>query len=215
MMVERVRTKISIVAVLLWMAPAAALAQTATGFDKGYAEIVAQSAFGNVTSQSFGGEVGFTVSPDIQVFAEGGVVRDAAPSSLGAAAQRIAAGISAAAGGGDYRVRQPVRFGLGGVKYVVPTGSKAQPYFLLGAGIANVKRDVSFSTPSGDVANFATIGTDLSGTETKPMVSLGVGVGVPVLERLIIDLQYRYGRVFTSDAGLNVSRAGIGVGVRF
>jgi hypothetical protein len=32
---------------------------------------------------------------------------------------------------------------------------------------------------------------------------------------LIVDLQYRYGRVFTSGGGLNVHRAGIGLGVRF
>jgi hypothetical protein len=32
---------------------------------------------------------------------------------------------------------------------------------------------------------------------------------------LIIDLQYRYGRVFMSDEGLNISRAGVGIGVRF
>ena len=53
---------------------------------RGYVEGVAQSAFGNVTSQSFGGEFGVTVHPGVSIFVEGGYVRDAAPASLGAAA---------------------------------------------------------------------------------------------------------------------------------
>jgi opacity protein-like surface antigen len=48
-----------------------------------------------------------------------------------------------------------------------------------------------------------------------PRDAVGVGVGVPVGSMVIIDLQYRYGRVAASDGGLNINRAGIGVGVRF
>jgi opacity protein-like surface antigen len=93
--------------------------------------------------------------------------------------------------------------------------SKVGPYVLVGGGVAKVKRDVTFSTPAGDVSQFVTIGRDLSGSETKGMLSVGGGVEVPVWHGLIIDLQYRYGRVFTSDEGLNVHRAGAGIGVRF
>ena len=46
--------------------------------DHGYVEGVIQSAFGNVTSQSYGAEVGFTVRPNLQVFGEVGRVRDVA-----------------------------------------------------------------------------------------------------------------------------------------
>jgi opacity protein-like surface antigen len=183
---------------------------------KGYAEVVAQSAFGNVTSQSFGGEVGIAVRPGMQVFVEAGMIRDAAPATLGVNAQRIAAGIAAAAGTVDFRVRQPVTFGVAGLKYVITgSGTRAEPYVLVGGGVASVKRDVAFSTPAGDVNQFVTLGSDLSGSETKGMLSVGAGVGVAVWRALVIDLQYRYGRIFTSDGGLNVSRAGIGVGVRF
>ena len=52
--------KIVMTAVLVWMATSGlAQAQTGSASDpagKGYAEAVAQSAFGNVTSQSYGGE---------------------------------------------------------------------------------------------------------------------------------------------------------------
>jgi hypothetical protein len=39
-------------------------------------------------------------------------------------------------------------------------------------------------------------------------------VAWPVWEKLVVDFQYRYGRVFTSE-GLNMNRAGVGIGVRF
>jgi opacity protein-like surface antigen len=204
----------------MWLAAAgAALAQAAPPAappNRGYVEVVAQSAFGTVTSQSFGGEVGVAIRPNVQVFVEGGRIRDAAPSTLGARAQTIAAGIAAVAGTADFRVRQPVTFGLAGLKYVVTvSGTKAEPYVLVGGGFANVKRDVSFTTSAGDASQFVTLGSDLSGSETKGMVSVGAGFAIPLWRTLGIDLQYRYGRVFTSNEGLNVSRAGIGVGVRF
>ena len=205
--------KTSCAAVLVCMTLATSARAQST---KGYAEVVAQSAFGNVTSQSFGGEIGVAVRPGIQVFVEAGMIRDAAPSTLGANAQRIAAGIAAAAGSADFRVRQPVTFGVAGLKYVVTgSGTRIEPYVLVGGGVANVKRDVAFSTPAGDVGQFVTLGSDLSGSETKGMLSLGAGVAVPVWRAMVIDLQYRYGRIFTSGGGLNANRAGIGIGVRF
>ncbi len=216
------RMKMSIAALLVWtgFAPAAH-AQSAGGTapaapTRGYAEVVAQSAFGNVTSQSFGGEVGFAIRPGIQVFVDAGMIRDAAPATLGSSAQTIAAGIAAAAGSADFRVRQPVTFGVAGVKYLVTSsGTRAEPYVLVGGGVASVKRDVTFSTPAGNVNQFVTLGSDLSGSETKGMLSIGAGVGVPVWHSVMIDLQYRYGRIFTSGGGLSANRAGIGIGVRF
>jgi opacity protein-like surface antigen len=182
---------------------------------RGYIEAVAQSAFGNVTSQSFGGEAGVNVTPEVQIFLDAGLIRDAAPSTLGSNAQKIAAGVSAVAGGADFHVKEPVTFGVAGVKYVFPATSRAAPYILGGAGIAQAKKDVTITPSTGTLNQFVTLGSDLSGNETKPMISLGVGVGVPLGRVVILDLQYRYGRIFTSGDGLNVNRAGIGVGVRF
>jgi opacity protein-like surface antigen len=183
---------------------------------RGYAEAVAQSAFGNVTSQSFGGEFGIAVRPGVSIFVEGGLVRDASPASLGAAAQTLASAVTVLAGPTTYRVKEPVTFGVAGVKYAFPvSSSRVEPYVLAGAGLAQARKDVSFTTPSGDITQYATLGTDLSGSETKAMISVGAGVGWLIGRALVIDLQYRYGRVFTSGDGLNLNRAGVGVGVRF
>ena len=91
---------------------------------------------------------------------------------------------------------------------------------MAGGGMAQVKKDVSFSINGSDVTSTlpqlgVVLGTDLSGSETKPMLTLGGGAVWPVWQRLIVDFQFRYGRVFTEDEGLNLSRAGVGIGVRF
>jgi opacity protein-like surface antigen len=120
-----------------------------------------------------------------------------------------------------FRVKEPVTFGLAGVRYgfLLPPG-KLEPYLIGGGGISRVRRDVSFTVAGNDVTSTVgqfgvVLGTDLAGSETKPMLTLGGGIAWPAWQHLIVDFQYRYGRVFTSDQSTNVSRAGIGLGVRF
>ena len=200
----------------------AASAQTAAATaDRGYVEVGIQSAFGNVTTQAFSGEFGWTVHPNLQVFVEGGAIRDVATPETGAAAQAIAGSLSQTQSNVTYTVRQPVTFGVGGLKYEVTASPLVHPYALGGFGIANVRQDVSFAVGGTDVTSslptqFGVIlGTDLSGSFTKPMVTAGGGVMFWPGSRMVLDLQFRYGHIMADDGGINVSRAGVGVGVRF
>ena len=196
-------------------------AQTPAAADRGYAEVALQSAFGNVTSQSYGGEVGVTVAPNVQLFAEAGMVRDVATASIGAAAQTIAGALSQTQPNVAFRVKQPVTFGVAGVKFVVPTAGTIRPYVLAGGGVASVKQDVTFTVGGSDVtSNLATqfgvqLGSDLSGSFTKPMIVAGAGAMWPAWQRLVVDFQFRFGRILAEEGGINVSRAGIGLGLRF
>jgi opacity protein-like surface antigen len=187
---------------------------------KGYVEAVAQSAFGNVTSQSFGGEFGVTVLPSVQLFLDVGQVHNVATADISAAATTIAGYLSLAQTNVGYSIKQPVTFGVGGVKFSVPVTGKLQPYVMAGGGVAKVKEDVKFSVGGSDVTGNLTpygvvLGADLSGTFTKPMATVGVGVMWPAWQRLVLDFQYRYGRIFADGQAINVSRAGLGLGVRF
>jgi hypothetical protein len=47
------------------------------------------------------------------------------------------------------------------------------------------------------------------------MIVVGAGAMWPLWQRLVADLQFRFGRILAEDGGINVSRAGIGIGVRF
>jgi opacity protein-like surface antigen len=91
---------------------------------------------------------------------------------------------------------------------------------MLGGGVARVKQDATFSVGGTDVTDnlqqyFVVLGTDLSGTVTKPMFSLGIGVAWPAWKQLLLDFQYRYGRICVEDQGISINRIGLGLGFRF
>jgi hypothetical protein len=196
-------------------------AATTAADDHGYIEVVAQSAFGNVTSQSYGVEAGGTVAKNVQVFGELGNIRNVATPDISASAQTVAAALTLVQSAAvTFSVKQPVTFFGGGVKYLIPIEqSSVRPYVLGGFGVARVKNDVAFQfggvDASSSLAQYVTIGSDLSGEVTKPMLTLGGGVVWPAWQRLILDFNYRFGRIFTDTQSTTVSRVGLGVGVRF
>jgi opacity protein-like surface antigen len=209
------------IAVLSLTGSAASAQSARADEDHGYVVAVGQSAFGNVTSQSYGVEAGGTVWKDLQIFGEVGNVRNVATAEISAAAQLIAgalAQVQTTAVG--YSVKQPVTFFGGGVRYAARLDqSPLRPYVLGGYGVARVKNDVAFQLGGADatstLSQYVTIGSDLSGEVTKPMLTLGGGVVWPAWQSLIVDFGYRFGRIFTDPKAITVNRAGIGIGVRF
>jgi hypothetical protein len=152
----------------------------------GYVEGIAQSAFGNVTSQSYGAEAGFAVTRSVQLFVEAGRIGDVSTSDLGVNAQTIAAALTLSQSGAvTYTSKEPVSFGVAGLKYLIPVGGNLEPYIIGGFGLARYTKDVRFLIG----------GTDA----TLSLAQYGVVLG----------------RIFADNQGINVSRAGVGVGVRF
>jgi opacity protein-like surface antigen len=197
--------------------------------DRGYLEAVAQSALSNVTSQSYGAEGGVTVWGNLQIFIEAGRTTNVATQDLGSSAQQITTYLSTVQSAAvSVNLKEPVSFGAAGVRLRFPVGSKASPYVMGGIGFAKVTKDVHFLLGGSDATNNlaqygVTLGSDLTGSYTKPMLVLGGGVAWTAWQRLVIDFQYRYGRIFPEDQtpssaamqGINVSRVGAGVGVVF
>jgi opacity protein-like surface antigen len=202
-----------------------AQAQTTAGANrpesKVYVEGVAQSAFGNQTSQSYGAEAGVRISPDVYVFVEGGRARNIAASTLGTNAQAIADSLTRVQTSPvTFTAREPAAFATAGLKYLVQLSGKPAPYVMAGFGIARVTSDVHFLIAGSEItSNMAqygvVLGRDLSGSSTKPMLTFGGGVIVPVWRRVVVDFQYRFGRIFITDQSVNINRAGAGIGFRF
>src|SRR5262249_428700 len=145
--------------------------------DRGYVEGVAQSAFGNVTSQSYGVEFGATIRPTLQVYGEFGQIRDVADTAFTTNPSTIASALaqvqSAAVG---FPARGALLFGGGGIKFRPATTMKVQPYVLGGFGFGQVKNDVTYTlggTEATDsaLAPYVTLGSDLSGSSTHPMLT--------------------------------------------
>lgn len=217
------KTIVAVLASMAVMSGATAQAQSASAAveSTGYVEGLVQSAFGNVTSQSFGAEGGYRVGQRMHVFVELGRVRDTAPKSIGAAAQIIAGYLTQVQTAAvTFSVKQPMEFGIAGIRYTVPYSDRIEPYVIGGVGLARVTRDVGFTIGGSDVTE--TIGTygvalgkDLAGTEDKLMISAGGGVIWKVRAPIFLDATYRYGRVATDGGATTVNRAGLGVGLTF
>jgi opacity protein-like surface antigen len=195
-----------------------------------YVEGIAQSAFGNVTSQSYGVEGGVRIWQDLRIIVEAGRTRDVATSDLAPKAGQIAAYLSGTQSGSvSHSVREPATFGAVGIRYEFQSGSSpASPYVVGAFGLARVRKDVHFVVAGSDVTDSlaqygVALGTDLSGSYTKPMFVVGGGVAWTAWQRLVIDFQYRYGRIAAEDQlpsqtpipAISVNRAGAGIGFRF
>jgi opacity protein-like surface antigen len=202
-----------------------AQAQTAPGpgapKTRAYVEGVAHSAFGNAPSQSYGAEVGVSVVKHLQVFVIAGRTSNVAPSTLGTNAQVIASYLQQTQNATvSFTAKEPVTFGAAGLKYVIPINSRAEPYVLGGAGAAKVSTNVRFLLAGTDVTGNlppygVTLGSDLSGMSTRPMLDVGGGVAWPLWKKIAIDFQYRYGRIFNGDRSITTQLAGAGLAVRF
>ena len=192
--------------------------------DKGYVEVVAQSATGNVTSQSFGVEAGVAIVPRLMVFVEVGKTNDVSPQALGAAAQRMAGGLSQTLSNVEFTVKEPATFVAAGIRLALlpPGESRIRPYVMGGYGVARLQKNVRFSVGGTDVTDnleqppyFLTLGTDLKGTASSGMVVAGGGVTVPVVTHLILDFQFRLNHILAEDEAVTVIRVGAGIGIRF
>jgi len=205
----------------MWMTAAAAGAQTAAAMgERGYVEAVAESAFSNVTSQSYGAEIGVTVQPSLQVFGSFGNMRNVATDELSTSAQTIASALSQLQSGSvSFTAKEPATFFVGGLRYRFAVASpNLKPYVSGGVGIASVTKDVKFFINGSDASSilpqYVTLGSDVSGSESKLMFTLGGGVVWPAWRQLIVDLHYVYSHIST-DTPISVSRAGVGLGVKF
>ena len=200
-----------------------ARAQTAaaTGPDRGYAAFAIGATFGHKSDSSIGGEVGYGLTDALQVFLEGGRMRNVATTDVNARAQTIANAI-----GANVSTVQKATYYDAGLKYRLPRYGMWRPYALLGVGAASLKTAASFSVGGNDVTSRldqlgVQLGSDLSGTLTKIFLTVGVGTNITFGQRFLADLSYRYGRIFPktseidNDRGINAPRVQAGVGIRF
>ena len=143
-------------------------------------------------------------------------MRNIATSDLDAAAAVVAQFI-----GGTSKTKQSVGYFDAGLRYVIPTTGRLEPYVSLGVGAAKVTRSATFAVGGSDVPGQlldrfgVQLGGDLQENETKALVTFGFGTHINVSQRLIGDVSYRYGRIFLSGQGLNTNRLQFGIGVRF
>ena len=207
---KRFARVVPILLALTLSASAAATAQPAArGATKSYAEFDVAATLGHKSDVSIGGEYGFHLSPDFDVFVEGGQIGNAATSQMDDDAARIAANVGATA-----NTISKITFVDAGLRYHWPASVNVDPYVALGAGLAHVKNETTLSANS-DLVQF---GTDLNGTENRPIIMLGGGATVGFAKRYFVDLSYRFGAVLATGDASSVNktqRAQVGIGIKF
>jgi opacity protein-like surface antigen len=203
-----------VVGMVLVVSPRAAHAQS-SGMIVGEAGVT----FGSETGGAFGVTVG-SGSPRIQGIGEVGYFTNVTPKSLQEDADVIALLASSPGALVGVDITAPAFYALGGIRAVVPTTGRAKPYVQGGAGVARVKATLDF-TLNGTNVNSLLIAEgvltrdDLEQSSTEALISFGGGVQVAVGGRGLVDVGYRYYRIFTDDPGINVNRIFGGFGVTF
>jgi opacity protein-like surface antigen len=204
---------------------AASLAQAQTPAadadrSSGYAEIAVGATFGHKSSGSIGAEAGWRVADEVDVFFEGGHIRNAGTQGLD-----DRAAIIANAFGASFSAAYKVNYFDGGVRYHFKTMQHdVRPYLAVGLGVARVRAETVLSingtAVTGDELGIQ-FGNDLNGSISKPIFVIAAGAAKPFGKRYVADLSYRYGRIFPrtgeipNDTGINTNRLQLGVGVRF
>jgi opacity protein-like surface antigen len=81
-----------------------------------------------------------------------------------------------------------------------------------------VTKDVKFQLgcahATSTLSQYVTLGSDISGDESKMIFTLGAGAVYPVWNQVFVDVHYHFGHIST-DTPISVNRLGLGLGVSF
>ncbi|MDE3156167.1 MAG: hypothetical protein KGN76_13780 [Acidobacteriota bacterium] len=220
--------QLAIATVVLCLATAAtaqaqtpAAGQTPSTASRIFAEVDGGVTFGGTTSSVVQGQVGVRVWPAVDVFVEGGRFRDVAPSAVTTRAGVVTTYLNTLGKGtAAAHVTMPATFGAVGARYYFSeTQERLHPYAMVAIGVASVKNDAKFSLNgtdiTGTIGNYGVqLGSDLSGTQTRALLSFGGGVTMD-WNPIFVDAAVRYSRLFTQPTGTNVGSVYAGVGYKF
>jgi opacity protein-like surface antigen len=213
---------------LLVLVAGGADAQTDT---RGFIEGSVGPTMGNQTSGSFGGLVGFNVTPRVQFVVDVNYMQNIINSTL-ATDVTAAIGSYIPPGGQPAAVIHEAGYSYTvGLRYVMPRGA-VKPYVQVRAGIMQLNLAIQDAAGNDTTERYTANSLNTTGTTTTaPLGSSFVdandvstlkfaagfagGVEVPVAERLLIDLGYEYSRPFNTATTFNINRVYFGIGYRF
>jgi hypothetical protein len=167
-----------------------------------------------------GAEAGTEVIPGVDVFAELGWIDNMPTGNRNAAGNVIAAALSIETGQTTtFTARTPTVYGGGGARYRFAPRHGLTPYVNAAVGFAYIREHTKFISGGTDITpNLANLGvglgTDLSGSNVRPTVGVGVGV-LRTWSGWDLDGGYRYTRIFTHITGTNASRVYVEIGKHF
>jgi opacity protein-like surface antigen len=204
-------------------APAAA--QTDRAYVSGFGGFTVSP---DTTSADALGEVGVRIAPRLFAFGDIGQFHNLQPSTLQPTVDSTVGTLGSQGLIVTGNARVPAWYGLGGLRYDIPSRGRVLPYVSGGIGFARLTPSAQFVYSSGTLPDGSTpvSGDDVTsqlitaGDFTTPaatnafMFSLGGGVSVPVARQWFVDAGYRFARI-QADTPVNANGATFGVSYRF
>jgi opacity protein-like surface antigen len=197
----------------------------------GFIEGSLGSTFGNQTSGSYGGQVGFDVTPKVQFVVDFNYMNNIINSTL-ATSVTTAIGTYIPPGGQPASVIHEAGYSYAvGLRFLAPRGT-VKPYVQVRAGLMHLnlaiqdaagndttQRYTANSINSNGTTTVAPLGSTFGNaadvSATKFAAGFAGGVEVPVAQHLLVDLGYEYSRPFNTATTFNINRVYIAFGYRF
>jgi opacity protein-like surface antigen len=203
-------------------------AQTET---RGFIEGSLGPTFGNQTSGSYGGQVGFEVTPNVQFVVDVNYMGNIINSTLSTDVT-TAIGAYVPPGGQPASVIHEAGYSYAvGARFLAPHGT-VKPYVQVKVGLMHLNLAIQDASGNDTTQRYTANSLNTNGTTTvAPLGSAFVdakdvsankfaagfagGVEVPVAQHLLVDLGYEYSRPFSTVTTFNVNRVYFAFGYRF
>ena len=166
-----------------------------------------------------GGSIGFKVSDNLILEAEGGWSQDAITRAKIDAIGGLATYLTSSTGkAATATLKAPASYGLAGIRYLFKSGG-VSPYIALNGGVARLALTPAITIGGSDVTTSlstygVTLGSDFTGDVTK--AAFGGGFGVLInRDKIAIDLGARVTSIQTEGQATTLTSARIGLLYRF
>ena len=167
-----------------------------------------------------GGQLGFRLSDRIDIVGEGVGLLDVVSRQRLDMANLVGTYLQASQGGAvSSTVKAPAFYAGGGLHLMLTGVQRVRPFVAVGAGMARVTLQPAFTLGGADVTASlpqygVTLGSDLTGSSTKPAFAGGVGVRI-AQGRWGIDADVGVISIRTPGSPTNVLRTSVGLGFGF
>ncbi|MBP8274029.1 MAG: outer membrane beta-barrel protein [Acidobacteria bacterium] len=167
-----------------------------------------------------GGEAGFRIKNGFDVVAEGGWIKDVVSRRRLGLTTPVLNYLQTTQGKtAESTTTAPTLYGMAGIRWVWERESAVRPYVMATVGMATVEYKPTVTLAGLDItgslpAYGVTLGSDLASKQTKAAFGGGIGV-IYVRGQLYADAGLRLLSIATEGQTTNVTRAHIGLGVRF
>jgi opacity protein-like surface antigen len=198
---------------------------------RGFIEGSLGPTVGNQTSGSYGGQVGFDVTPKVQFIVDVNYMNNIINSTLSTSVT-TAIGTYVPPGGQPVSAIHEAGYSYAvGLRFLAPTGT-VKPYFQVRAGLMQLTLAIQDAAGNDTTERYTANSVNSNGTTTiaplgstfvnagdvsakKFVAGFGGGVEVPVAQHLLIDLGYEYSKPFSTATTFNINRVYIAFGYRF